>query len=40
MNSKTSEELASLMDIVLPGGVRLGDATRQQVMPIFDSAIY
>jgi hypothetical protein len=32
MNSKTSEELASLMDIVLPGGVRLGDATRQQVM--------
>jgi hypothetical protein len=32
MNSKTSEEPASLMNVVLPGGVRLGDATRQQVM--------
>jgi uncharacterized membrane protein len=32
MNSKTSEEPASLMNIVLPGGARLGDATRQQVM--------
>jgi hypothetical protein len=30
MNSKTSEEPASLMNVVLPGGVRLGDATRQQ----------
>jgi hypothetical protein len=30
MNS--SEEPPSLMDVVLPGGVWLGDATRQQVM--------
>jgi hypothetical protein len=32
MNSKTSEEPPSLMGVILPGGVRLGDATRQQVM--------
>jgi hypothetical protein len=32
MNSKTSEEPPSLMGVVLPGGVWLGDATRQQVM--------
>ena len=32
MNRKTSEEPPSLVDVVIPGGLRLGDATRQQVM--------
>jgi len=32
MNSKISEEPASLVDVVIPGGMRLGDATRQQLM--------
>ena len=36
MNSKTSEEPASLVDVVIPGGLRLGDATCQQLMEAVD----
>jgi hypothetical protein len=36
MNSKTSEEPASLVDVIIPGGLRLGDATCRQLMEAVD----